>query len=247
MSAGLAPVMKRIPYVTLFAVCALAAAILPGCSPPSPDSGSSAVVVVASGGLAGQTRDGILAYLAEEARKITDRAKAETASREKWEAVQEQRRDELREMLGLAIARFKTPLNVQIRGRIERDGYVVEKIAFESIPKVYVTANLYLPSERNGPVPGVIYVCGHAFSPHGAKTSYQRHGHTLARHGYASHGNRPAANCRDGRPAPRGVQPRDVRVVHARLQSGRVGSLERHSGPSITWRRDPKWIATGSL
>ena len=141
---------------------------------------------MASGGLAGQARDGILAYLAEEARKITDRAKAETASRQAWEAVQEQRRDELREMLGLAIARFKTPLNVQIRGRIERDGYVVEKIAFESIPKVYVTANLYLPSERSGPVPGVIYVCGHAFSPHGAKTSYQRHGHTLARHGYAA-------------------------------------------------------------
>ena len=32
----------------------------------------------------------------------------------------------------------------------------------------------------------MIYVCGHAYSPHGAKTSYQRHGHTLARHGYAA-------------------------------------------------------------
>ena len=89
-------------------------------------------------------------------------------------------------MLGLGLEREKTPLNAQIRGRIEAPGYVIEKIAFESMPQVYVTANLYLPTDTDGPVPGVIYVCGHAYSPHGAKTSYQRHGHTLALHGYAA-------------------------------------------------------------
>ena len=89
-------------------------------------------------------------------------------------------------MLGLGVEREKTPLNAQIHGRIEFPGYVVEKIAFESMPQVYVTANLYLPTNSDSPVPGVIYVCGHAYSPYGAKTSYQRHGHTLARHGYAA-------------------------------------------------------------
>ena len=127
-----------------------------------------------------------MAYLAEEARKITDRALSESQSREAWEAVRDRRRSELKEMLGLWDDRPKTPLNVRITDQIKRDGYVVEKIAFESMPKVYVTANLYLPADRDGPVPGVIYVCGHAYSPHGAKTSYQRHGHTLARHGYAA-------------------------------------------------------------
>ncbi len=127
-----------------------------------------------------------MAYLADEAREITDRAVAETASREAWEAVREQRLAELKEMLGLNYERPRTSLNVQIRGRIERQGYVVERIAFESMPKVYVTANLYLPSDRDGPVPGIVYVCGHAYSPHGAKTAYQRHGHTLAKHGYAA-------------------------------------------------------------
>ena len=127
-----------------------------------------------------------MAYLEGEAEQITGRALAESESRETWEAVSEQRREELREMLGLAADRPKSPLNVQITGTIERDGYVVEKIAFESMPKVYVTANLYMPTNRDGPVPGVIYVCGHGYSPHGAKTSYQRHGHTLARHGYAA-------------------------------------------------------------
>ena len=132
------------------------------------------------------TRDGILDLLADEARAITDRAIAETSSRAAWESVREQRLSELKDMLGLAFDRAKTPLNVQKLGVIERDGYVIEKIAFESMPKVYVTANLYLPLDRDGPVPAVIYVCGHAYSPQGAKTSYQRHGHTLARHGYAA-------------------------------------------------------------
>ena len=132
------------------------------------------------------SRDGLMAYFAAEARKVTDRAKSEASSREAWDAVRDQRRHELREMLGLAGNRPRTPLNVQVTGSVEREGYVVEKVAFESMPKVYVTANLYLPTVRDGPVPGVVYVCGHAYSPYGAKTSYQRHGHTLARHGYAA-------------------------------------------------------------
>ena len=127
-----------------------------------------------------------MAYLSGKAREITDRAKSEAATREAWEAVRDQRRSELKEMLGLKGDRPKTALNARITGKINREGYIVERIAFESMPKVYVTANLYLPTDRDGPVPGVIYVCGHAYSPHGAKTSYQRHGHTLARHGYAA-------------------------------------------------------------
>lgn len=137
-------------------------------------------------GLAAQARDGIMAHLVAEARAITDRAVSETASREAWEAVRSTRLAELKAMLGLAGERPRTPLNVQLQGTIQRAGYVVEKIAFESLPQIYVTANLYLPTGRDGPAPGVIYVCGHAYSPHGAKTAYQRHGHTLARHGYAA-------------------------------------------------------------
>ena len=172
--------------LVLTIICSCAIGALAGCSPagdiPTETANSRADVT----GLADRTREGILAYLAAEARKITDRAKAETSSSEAWEAVRSERRAELMEMLGLGISRPRTPLNVEVRGAIERTGYRVERIAFQSIPKVYVTANLYLPTSRDGPVPGVIYVCGHAYSPHGAKTSYQRHGHTLARHGYAA-------------------------------------------------------------
>jgi hypothetical protein len=39
---------------------------------------------------------------------------------------------------------------------------------------------------RNGPVPGIIYVCGHAYSPHGDKAKYQRHGISFAKNGYVA-------------------------------------------------------------
>ena len=167
--------MHRVRFAGLIAVVAAA-----------PFVGCSEVPQKSSRNTAESTRDSILALLASEARAITDRAIAETSSRAAWEAVREQRLSELKDMLGLTPDRARTPLNARKLGVIEGDGYVIKKIAFESMPKVYVTANLYLPAERDGPVPAVIYVCGHAYSPHGAKTSYQRHGHTLARHGYAA-------------------------------------------------------------
>ena len=57
----------------------------------------------------------------------------------------------------------RTPLNPQVTGGISRPGYAVEKAVFESQPKHYVTALLFLPaSERfKPPYPGVLVPCGH--------------------------------------------------------------------------------------
>src|SRR5712692_2971797 len=126
----------------------------------------------------------ITAYLVKEARRVTDETAAEIASRESWEKIRDARRREMRDMLGLDPWPVRTPLNVRITGRIERPDYTIEKIAFESLTKVYVTGNVYLPKKRNGPLPTIVYVCGHALSPHGAKAMYQRHGITFARNGY---------------------------------------------------------------
>ena len=51
-----------------------------------------------------------------------------------------------------------TPLNARVVGRLERGDYRVEKVIFESQPRFYVTANLYLPAWKEGhkPVPGFI-------------------------------------------------------------------------------------------
>jgi len=55
----------------------------------------------------------------------------------------------------------KTPLHPQITGRIERGDYVIEKMIFESRPGFYLTANAYIPKNRDFPVPGVLCPLGH--------------------------------------------------------------------------------------
>jgi dienelactone hydrolase len=55
----------------------------------------------------------------------------------------------------------KTPLDPVIFGRVERDGYSVEKVYFQSYPGFFVTGNLYRPSGRAGPFPAVLCPHGH--------------------------------------------------------------------------------------
>ena len=54
----------------------------------------------------------------------------------------------------------KTPLKAQVFGRIERDGYAVEKVFFESLPGFFVCGNLYRPLGE-GPFPALACPHGH--------------------------------------------------------------------------------------
>lgn len=81
----------------------------------------------------------------------------------------------------------RTPLNPVITGRVRRDRYVVEKILFESRPKHYLTAHLYLPddSKYKPPYACVVVPCGH--SQTGKLTpGYQRMGVIQAQNGLAA-------------------------------------------------------------
>jgi dienelactone hydrolase len=78
----------------------------------------------------------------------------------------------------------KTPLNAKVTKTLERDGYHIENIVFESRPNFLVTGNLYLPTKRQGPVPGVIGVCGHSLNGKAAE-AYQSFAQGLARQGQA--------------------------------------------------------------
>ena len=55
----------------------------------------------------------------------------------------------------------RTPLNARTVAAYRRDGYSIEKVVFESMPGVYVTANLFLPASA-GPHPAVVMSCGHS-------------------------------------------------------------------------------------
>jgi len=69
----------------------------------------------------------------------------------------------------------RTPLEAQVVGSLERDGYRVEKVIFQSQPRHFVTAALFLPdSQRHKPPwPGVLVPCGHSANGK-AIDAYQR-------------------------------------------------------------------------
>lgn len=77
----------------------------------------------------------------------------------------------------------KTPLNARITGTLERDGYRVEKLIYESLPRFYVTANLYLPTTGSPPYPAVLGASGHSANGK-AMEAYQRVWISLAKRGF---------------------------------------------------------------
>src|SRR2546430_8701713 len=54
----------------------------------------------------------------------------------------------------------KSDLNPKIIASIQRDGYRIEKIIYESFPRHHVTANLYIPEGKRR-FPAALFFCGH--------------------------------------------------------------------------------------
>lgn len=77
----------------------------------------------------------------------------------------------------------KTPLNATGMGAIERGSYRIEKLIFESQPKFYVPAHLYIPKSGRGPYPGIIAPLGHTEDGKVFR-SYQTLFQNLARKGF---------------------------------------------------------------
>jgi dienelactone hydrolase len=130
------------------------------------------------------SRRAVTDYCVREAAQITEQGRRDTASIGAWERICEKRRAELQEMLGLAPWPRRTPLKAVITGKLVKRDYVIEKLVYQSLPLIYVTANLYVPSSGDAPHPAVVYLCGHLYSPYGAKAAYQKYPASLARYGY---------------------------------------------------------------
>ena len=82
-------------------------------------------------------------------------------TKEAWEARKPILKEQLLVSQGLWPMPEKVPLNAVIHGKIERDGYTVEKVFFVSHPGHYVTGNLYRPTGKTGKRPAVLYAHGH--------------------------------------------------------------------------------------
>jgi dienelactone hydrolase len=128
-------------------------------------------------------------YFRQETARIADQTLAGIRTLDEWKSKRDGYRQELFEMLGLSPLPAKTDLKPVITGTIDQADFTVEKLHFQSLPGLYVTANLYLPKGQKKPAPAVLYVCGHSRVKtngvsYGNKTSYQHHGIWFARNGY---------------------------------------------------------------
>jgi hypothetical protein len=95
-------------------------------------------------------------------------------------ALQHATREKLLVMIG-GLPEEKTPLRPQIQGKIQMNGFHIEKLVFESVPGFFVTALVYVPENGMNKHPAVLVACGH--SPNG-KIYYQALCQRLAERGY---------------------------------------------------------------
>ena len=126
-------------------------------------------------------------YLRLETDKLHSRFLQDIGSADDWTAVRPRLEQEYLYMLGLWPLPPKTPLYATVTRSLGRDGYVVDMLHYQSRPQLYVTGNLYRPSDvRPGQrLPAVLYVCGHSSrGRNGNKAAFQSHGIWFARHGY---------------------------------------------------------------
>jgi len=126
----------------------------------------------------------ICEYFSQEAGKITQGALADYQDAAAHGRLAAERRGQFLEMMGLEelpAPDQRTPLNVKVTGVVERPLYRIEKLYYESLPKLYVTANLYIPNNLTSRVPAVLYVCGHSEKQ---KVHYQPHPRRFAELGF---------------------------------------------------------------
>jgi hypothetical protein len=78
----------------------------------------------------------------------------------------------LKETLSDVVGPFppKTPLNAKITRTVDKEGYQVEHIIFESQPGFYVTSSMFIPDGLKGKAPVVIYTSGHTSEGYRSKT-----------------------------------------------------------------------------
>lgn len=131
----------------------------------------------------------LTAYFQEETARLRDACLADTDSLDEWKGKRESYRRELLEMVGLDPLPERTDLKATVTGQVDHEQFTVEKLHFQSRPGLYVTGNLYLPKDSTGPVPAILYVCGHGGVKkdgvsYGNKVHYHHHGSWFARHGY---------------------------------------------------------------
>ncbi len=129
-------------------------------------------------------------YLEQLVRTAEQSFAKEVPDKAAWLANRDRYRSELKEMLGLEPEPPRGDLKPVIVGTLPGEGITVERLHFQSLPGLYVTANFFRPAVSSGKLPTILCLSGHGptYAPDGTscgnKVSYHHHGVWFARHGY---------------------------------------------------------------
>ena len=106
-----------------------------------------------------ETRSGdFLQFVRAEAHRLREHDQPPKTANE-WQQRKTAIREKLAHALGLPIG-DKCPLEPRVLGTLERDGYRVEKLVFQTMPGIWMTALAYVP-QQPGPHPAILQVHGH--------------------------------------------------------------------------------------
>jgi dienelactone hydrolase len=136
------------------------------------------------------------AYLKDQVKRIDANCLTDLTTKAEWEKRRPELRRQFLEMMGLWPLPPKTDLKATVVGTVDAGDFTVERLHFQSMPGLYVTANLYLPKGTGGlrpplarKYPAILYLCGHGNvveggTSFGSKAYYQYHPAWFASHGY---------------------------------------------------------------
>ncbi len=183
--------MMRVSLAASFLVAAIVIAIPPTHArpqPKQPDAPPDAKLVP------DRNVKALDAYFRDQVKRIEAECLTGLTTKAAWEKERVELRRQFFDMMGLSPLPPKTDLKATVTGIVDAGDFTVEKIHFQSVPGLYVTANLYLPKPIAGrkaeKYPAILYVCGHGNTvvdgvSFGSKVSYQYHPAWFATHGYA--------------------------------------------------------------
>lgn len=205
-------------------------------------------------------------YFRHETAAIAQRCLSDIRTLDDWKARREEYRRQLAEMLGLWPMPVRTELNARVTAKTDQAEFMVERFYFQSMPHLYVTADLYVPKGLKAPAPAVLYVCGHSEVKknnisYGGKVDYQKHGAWFARNGYVClvidtiqfgeiegihHGTydhgmwwwQSRGYTPAGVEAWNGMRALDYLATRPEVDMTRVGMTGRSGGGAYTW-----WVA----
>jgi dienelactone hydrolase len=128
-------------------------------------------------------------YFFNEAATLSDRCLADIKTLDNWKSQRAEFHRQYQEMLGLWPMPERTDLKPVITGKLDHEEFTVEKLQFQALPGLYVTAALFLPKNAAKPAPTILYESGHwrlvtNGISYGNKAAYQADGAWFARNGY---------------------------------------------------------------